>query len=186
MFKKAMIKIMDQRNKKIAKVDGDNIPKKEIKEAAMATSSKEFLACLFILLADNGQYKGLRIELANNFTMGKSNEPKTLVAAKRILTDYIAPGKSTYVKQEPDSVGVAFSKTDCDNDWKRTSVVTDAALRGISSRNVTRPFRRKKEKIYAMKKAVTSKAKKTGVVNAIVKGTSGDDTSAALSVTIIG
>ena len=65
----------------------------------MTASSDEFLACLFILLADNGRYKGLEIELANDFTMGQSNYPKTVVAAKRLLTYYIATGKITYVKQ---------------------------------------------------------------------------------------
>ena len=98
MFKKAMIKIMDERNKTTAEVDGDPVLKKEIKESAMNASSEEFLACLFILLADNGRYKGLKIELKNDVTMGQSNYPKTLVAAKRILTDYIIPCKRSYFK----------------------------------------------------------------------------------------
>ena len=59
------------------------------------------------------------------------------------------------------------------------------ALRGISSRNVTRPRQRGKN-IYAMKKVGTLEAKKTGVVNAVVKGMPGDDASAASSVTISG
>ena len=60
----------------------------------MTASSGEFIACLFILLEYNGRYKGLKIELGNDFTIRQSNYPKTVVAAKRILTDYIAPGKS--------------------------------------------------------------------------------------------
>ena len=71
MFKKSMIKIMDERNKTTAEVDGDPVLKKEIEEAAMTASSEKFLACLFILLADNRRYKGLNIELANDFTMGQ-------------------------------------------------------------------------------------------------------------------
>ena len=82
----------------------------------MTASSEEFLMCLFILLADNSQYKGLKIDMANDFTMGQSNYPKTVVAAKRLLADYIAPGKSTCVKQDPDNAGVLFSETDCNND----------------------------------------------------------------------
>ena len=39
----------------------------------MTASSEEFFACLFTLLTDNGRYKGLKIELTNDFTMGKSN-----------------------------------------------------------------------------------------------------------------
>ena len=71
MFKKAMIKIVDEKNKTKAKVDRDPFLKKYIEEAALTASSEEFLACLFILLADNGRYKGLNIELVNDFTMGQ-------------------------------------------------------------------------------------------------------------------
>ena len=39
----------------------------------MTASSQEFIACLFLLLADNGRYKALNIKLANDFTMGKLN-----------------------------------------------------------------------------------------------------------------
>ena len=93
-----MIKIMDERNKKTSKVDGDPVLKKKIEEAAMTTSSEGFLACLFILLAENSQYKGLKIDMENDFTLGQSNYPKTVVAAKRLLTDYIIPCKRSYFK----------------------------------------------------------------------------------------
>ena len=68
---------------------------------------------------DNGRHKGLKIDLENEFTMGQSNYPKTVVAAKRLLVNYIAPVKSNYVKQDPDDAGVEFSKTDRNNDWKK-------------------------------------------------------------------
>ena len=120
IFKKAMIKIMDENNKTKAKVDGDPVLKKDIKEEAMTASSEELLTCLFILLADNGRYKGLKIELANDFTIGQSNYPKTVVADKRLLMDCITTCKSNsnYVKEDPDDVDVAFSETDRNNDWK--------------------------------------------------------------------
>ena len=111
-----MIKIMDEWNKNRAEEDGDTILKKEIEEAVMTASSEEFLACLFILLADNCWYKGLNIDLANDFTIGQSNYPKTVVAANRLLKNYIATSKINYVKQETEDVGIAFSKKDCDND----------------------------------------------------------------------
>ena len=53
----------------------------------MTASSEEFLVCLFVLLADNVRYKGLKIDLVNDFTMGQSNYPKRVVEAKRLLTD---------------------------------------------------------------------------------------------------
>ena len=103
---KAMIKIMDEKNKTTAEADGDPVLKKEIKEEAMTASSEELLAFLFILLSDNGRYKGLKIELENDFTMGQVNYLKTVAAANRLLTDYIATGKSTYSKQESDNAGI--------------------------------------------------------------------------------
>ena len=96
----------------------------------MTASSKEFLAFLFILMEDNGRYKGLKIELADNFTMGQLNYPKMVVAAKSLLTDYIATGKSRYVKQEPDDAGVAFSNTYCDNYWKNNVSCHGCVLKG--------------------------------------------------------
>ena len=72
-------------------------------------------------MADNVRYKGLKIELADDFTIGQSNYPKTMVAAKRLLMDYIATGKSNsnYFKQDSDDADVAFSETDCNKDWKK-------------------------------------------------------------------
>ena len=186
MFKKAMIKIMDEREKTTAEVDGDPVLKKEIEEAAMTASSKEFPACLFILLADNGRYKGLNIDLANDFAMGQSNYPNTVVAAKRLLTDYIAPGKSTYVKQDLDNAGAAFSKTYRNNDCKKNVRCHGCSLKGHKLKECNKTLLEDKNNIYAMKKAGTFEAKKTGVVNAVVKGMPGDDASAELSVTISG
>ena len=152
----------------------------------MTASSEEFLACLFILLADNGRYKGIKAELANDFTVGQFNYPKTVVAAKRLLTDYITPVNSTYVKQEPYDAGVAFSETDRDNDWKNNVSFHRCGLKGHQIKECNKNSPEDKNKIYSMKKAGNFEVKKTGVVNAAVKGTPGDDASAALSVTISG
>ena len=181
-----MIKIMYERNKITAEVDKDPVLKKKIEEAAMTASSEEFLACLFILLADNGRYKGLKIELSNDFTMGQSNYPKTVVASKRLLKDYIALVNSNYVKQEPYDAGVAFSKTDCDNDWKKNVICHGCGLKGHQLKEFNKTSPEEKKKIYAMKKADTFKANSTGIVNAVVESTLGDNASAASSVTISG
>ena len=98
--------------------------------------------------------------------------------------DYIAPGKSTYVKQEPDDTGVAFSETDFDNDWKKNISCHRCGLKGHHLKECNKTLQEEKKKIYAMKKAGTLEAKNTEVVNAVVKVTPGDDTSAASSVTI--
>ena len=186
MFKKAMIKIMDEMEKTTAELDGDPVLKKEIEEAAMNASSEEFLVCLFILLTDIGRYKGLKIELENYFTMEQLNYPNTVVANKRLLTDYIAPGKSNCVKQEPYDTRVAFSDTDRDNDCKKNVSCHGCGLKGHQLNNFNKTSPKDKKRIYAMKKAGTFESKKTGFVNSVVKGTPGDDDSAALSVTISG
>ena len=141
MFKKAMIKIMYERNKTTAEVDRDPVLKKEFEEAAITAISEEFLTCLFILMADNGWYKGLNMDLPNDFTMAQSNYPKTVVAAKSLLTDYIMPGKINYAKQDPDNVGVAFSETDCNNNWKKNVRCHGCGLKGhhIKKCNKTLP-----------------------------------------------
>ena len=64
------------------------------------------------------------------------------------------------------------------------SAALDVALRGTSSRNVKKTSPEEINKIYAMKHLGTFEAKKTGVVNSVVKGTPGDNASVTLSVTI--
>ena len=150
----------------------------------MTYSSEEFIACLFILLADNSRYKGHKINLANEFTMGHSNFPKTSVAANRLLVDYIMTGMSTYVKQEPNNTGVKFNKIDHNNDWKKNVSCHRCSLKGNQLKECNTTLPDHKNKINAMKKAGTFEAKKTGVVNSVIKGTPGDDASAASSVNI--
>ena len=146
IFKKTTIKIMDERKKTRAKVDRDPFLKKETEEAAITDSSEEFLACLFILLEDNGWYKVLKIELENDFTMGQLNYPKTMVAAKRLLTEYIAPGKRNYVKQEPEDAGIAFSETDRDNDRKKNVSCHGCVLNGHQLKECNNTCRRTKRR----------------------------------------
>ena len=104
----------------------------------------------------------------------------------RLLIDYIAPSKSTYIKQEPDNTGVAFSETNRNNDWKNNVSCPGCGLKGNQLKECKKTLPEDKKKIYAMKKLGPFEAKKTGVANAIVKGTPGDDTSEVLSVTISG
>ena len=152
----------------------------------MTASSEESLVCLFILLAENGWYKGHTIELANDFTTGKSNYPKTVVAANRLLMNYIATSKSNHSKQEPDNAGVALSEVDGDNAWKKNVNCHSCGLKGHHLKECNMTSSEDKKKIYAMKMAGNFKAKKTGVVNTIVEDMSGNDASAASSVTING
>ena len=121
--------------------------------------------------------------------MGQSNFPKTVVAAKRLLTEYIAMGKNNnrnYGKQEPYNAGVAFSKTDRDNDWKNNVSCHGYGFKGHQLKRYKKTSREEKKNIYAMKKPGTFKAKNTVVVNTAVEDTPSNDASTLLSVTISG
>ena len=50
--------------------------KDEVEEEAKAKSSEQFLACLFILMADKVKYKPLKVPLNNEFLMGKRSLPR--------------------------------------------------------------------------------------------------------------
>ena len=82
------------------KLDMDNIymadhtnlvVKIKIEAEAKAKSSKAFLACLFVLMADNKRYKPLKDQLDNDYLLGRDRAPHTNVEAKQLLADYIMP-----------------------------------------------------------------------------------------------
>ena len=63
--------------------DPDNIPstqRTDITEVKIGRGNKaannEFMACQFILGADNSRYKNLEIALANQFVFGNDDYPK--------------------------------------------------------------------------------------------------------------
>jgi len=51
----------------------------------------EFLACLFILCADNKRYKGLKLALSNQFVFGTDDYPKNQTQALALLKNYKQP-----------------------------------------------------------------------------------------------
>ena len=46
-------------------------------------------ACLFLLLADNERYGPLKMQLDNNFLMGIQEYPSDVLAAKRLMMDFV-------------------------------------------------------------------------------------------------
>ena len=89
--------------------------KKNMEYTAMASSFKEYLTCLFLLMADNGRYKPLNTELENNFLLGKQEYPTNTLAAKRLMTDFQPTGGSVggthNQKDRPEPTNVAFVET---------------------------------------------------------------------------
>ena len=52
------------------------------------TADNEFLACQFILGADNKRYKRLKTELGNRFVFGNDDYPKDITQALALLKNY--------------------------------------------------------------------------------------------------
>ena len=90
--------------------------KRKIKAEALKSSSKAFLACLFILMADNAMFKPLKVQLENNYLLGKESYLETVVASKQLLLDFITPEKLNYrdIKQEDDDERIAFVESSYD------------------------------------------------------------------------
>ena len=67
--------------------------KTKFKEPARESSSSEYLACLFLLLADNDRFEPLKREINNAFLMGGETKqyPKDVLTAKRLMTDFSPP-----------------------------------------------------------------------------------------------
>ena len=59
-----------------------------IEKEASESACAEYLACLFLLLADDGRFKTLKKTLNNNFLLGRQEEPKDVLALKRLMTDF--------------------------------------------------------------------------------------------------
>ena len=94
-----------------------DVPAKEaliakFEDQARESSSSEYLACLFLLLADNHRFKPLKREINNNFLMGGENGqyPKDVLSAKRLMTDFSPPVVAQPARERVPPTDVAFVK----------------------------------------------------------------------------
>ena len=62
--------------------------KKAIQSEAMKTAKEAYLACLFILMADDERYGGVKTALGDNYLLGKQEYPQNLLVAKWLLADF--------------------------------------------------------------------------------------------------
>eukprot|EP00957_Ditylum_brightwellii_P048882 3709266-Ditylum_brightwellii.AAC.1 len=88
----------------------DNL--KKVISDAEHSACDEYLACLFILVADGGRYQGLKQALDNQFLMDKDAYPCSLPQAMKLLEQFKseALAEATAGKPGGDS-GVAFTQT---------------------------------------------------------------------------
>ena len=85
--------------------------KKPIQSEAMKTAKEAYLACLFILMAGEERYGGVKTALGDNYLLGKQKYPQDLLAAKRLLADFKGtPGKARKATEAADEQGVAFAE----------------------------------------------------------------------------
>ena len=84
--------------------------KTKFEEPARETSCSEYLACLFLLLADNDRFEPLKQEINNAFLMGGETEqyPKDVLAAKRLITDFSPPVAVRPAMERDPATDVAF------------------------------------------------------------------------------
>ena len=67
---------------------------------ARESTEGEYLACLFLLLADDDRFGPLTTQLDNNFIMGEQEYPRDVLAAKSLMTDFSPPIGSTKQTRE--------------------------------------------------------------------------------------
>ena len=76
--------------------------KKKFEKPSRESLAGEYLACLFLLLADDNRFGPLKIQLGNNFLMGEYEYPCNVLAAKRLMTDFFPAAGST--KSAPEKI----------------------------------------------------------------------------------
>ena len=72
----------------------------------MESICEEFLACLFLLLADEERFNPVTTELSNNYLLGKQEYLANVLAEKRLMTDfdYLNVRKPTSAGEQQDQV----------------------------------------------------------------------------------
>ena len=86
--------------------------KAELDGAAKTASCEEYLGSLFLLMSDDTRFKPLKTQLENNYILGKQEYPHTVLAAKRMMADYVpasgAGGGGG--RRQQDDTNVAFAE----------------------------------------------------------------------------
>ena len=138
---------------------------KEVMDDAECMSCKEYLLCLFILVADGGRFQGLTRSLNNQYIMDKDSYPTTMNKALRIIEKYKAEVGTT--NQNADSSGesgVAFAQADA---WQSNTTCYSCGERGHGVNDCPKLDDAQREKFWADRKATyTARKAKKGVTHA--------------------
>ena len=139
LYAKAREKVMAERNRGetfMANAAGDAhvlTAVTAIEKQARKVCCDQFLAALFLKMADDGRYEILKTKLNNDFLFGDDNAPLTIVEAKRVLLDYTVPYNSKVdsdANEGDDGTGLAFAET---QEWVKNRAVLRMRQEGPSS-----------------------------------------------------
>ena len=116
--------------------------KQPLEAEAMKSAKSAYLACLFLLMADEDRYGGVKATLDDNYLLGKQEYPQDMLAAKRLLADFKGVGPSTKRKTPgpEEGQGVAFVEgggggyvpnchgcgKKCKGGWRKCQNITEA------------------------------------------------------------
>ena len=179
LYEKACNKILAERGRDeawITSTAGDATAaakRKAIMKQAKKVCCEQFLAALFIKMADDERYLVPKAKLNNDFLFGDDKAPMTIVDAKRVLSDFSVPtaSKTHSVKaEETEGTGLTFAEMSAER--KRTIQCFGCGVKGHFLNNCTKTSTKKKAEILAMVKKGDFKTTK-GVVQ-LSAGKGGD------------
>ena len=83
---------------------------KKSEKPAQESATAEYLACLFLLLANDDRFKPLKREMNNNFHLlgNQGKYPLNVLAAKRLMTDFSLPVVLRPARERVPATHVAF------------------------------------------------------------------------------
>ena len=133
--------------------------KKVMETEALKTSKQAYLACLFMLMADEDWYGGVKSTLDDNYLLGKQEYPQDLLASKRLLADFKGAGPKVRKKVigSEDDHDIAFVEQEsggfiptchgcgnkCKGGWRRCKNITDEHSAKIAALDAAGHFRRR-------------------------------------------
>ena len=134
-------------------------------------------------MSDNGRFNPLKTQLENDHLLGRGSYPRTAVKAKRMMTEFIAPGgksngnkKQQHLQSDREH---GLASVQANTDWQKNVQYHRCGTKGHLLKACRKTSAGDKEKIYATKrdefKATQSSTQSTpaatsmGAVNIVVK-----------------
>ena len=175
----ALIKTKEITNNAFQVLDAEH--KKPLEDEAMRSSKSVYLACLFLLMADEDHYGGVKATLDDNYLLGKQEYPQDLLAAKRLLVDFKGSGSSTKRKTPgpEEGQGVAFIEgggggyipnchgygKKCKGGWRKCQNITEAHRSKVAELDAAGAFKKKGD----------GSSDKKGTINTVAGEEASDD-----------